>query len=264
MRVAPARTSEFAKSLLSGDELDLFEHLRIQPESEGINDFRLCQTILAKKTKKKCLALLPLFKTLLDKYNLDSPPSAHQLDELRKFDAIRFLQFVPGARDIQGAGLQMFDYRDFTKGMVDPEVCVEFMLRMMERHIDSDPSIIQVGVTALCDMSAFGMSKFDQPVERATLEVIQDHYPARSNCFLLVDSPWYVRVALAIMRPFLTKKMRSRCISIKRSELDSWVTAENRTVQFHGSCAPSRVQCLFSDTESQPTVSSFHVLAQEE
>jgi len=76
----------------------------------------------------------------------------------------------------------------------------------------------------------------EQMEKGMVIELLQDAFPARFKGFHLINQPWYVSIVLAIMRPFMKSKLRSRfrIHGAEMSGLHEFIEPENLPEDFGG------------------------------
>lgn len=89
-----------------------------------------------------------------------------------------------------------------------------------------DPRTQIGGVVVLLDMAGlkFAHAKFLSPsLAKRSAEVIQDSFPMRFKAFHILHEPFYFDAILALIKPFMSDKIRDRVsitkIHIKLSQL---------------------------------------------
>lgn len=76
-----------------------------------------------------------------------------------------------------------------------------------------DPRAQIGGLVVLLDMAGlkFAHAKFLSPhLARRSAEVIQDSFPMRFKAFHILHEPFYFDAILALIKPFMTEKIRNR------------------------------------------------------
>lgn len=76
-----------------------------------------------------------------------------------------------------------------------------------------DPRVQIAGAVILLDMAGlrFAHAKYLSPhLAKRSAEVIQDSFPMRFKAFHILHEPFYFDAILALIKPFMTEKMRKR------------------------------------------------------
>lgn len=76
-----------------------------------------------------------------------------------------------------------------------------------------DPRAQIAGSVILIDMAGlkFAHAKFLSPhLAKRSAEVVQDSFPMRFKAFHILHEPFYFDAILALIKPFMTDKMRKR------------------------------------------------------
>lgn len=92
-------------------------------------------------------------------------------------------------------------------------LCLEHAIRQPETQI--------AGLVVLLDMAglSFGHARFlSVHLAKRTVEVIQEAFPMRFKAFHVLHEPFYMDAILAVLKPFLSEKIRKR-VSFSR---ESW------------------------------------------
>lgn len=105
----------------------------------------------------------------------------------------------------------------FSRENCDPYKCpVEMVFRSNILALENavrDPRTQIGGLTIVVDMDgvSFAHAKFLSPhLAKRTVEVVQECFPLRFKAFHILYQPFYFDAVLAILRPFLKEKIRSR------------------------------------------------------
>lgn len=54
---------------------------------------------------------------------------------------------------------------------------------------------------------------------KKTMDALQDHLPGRFRSFLLTNTPWWIRIPIKLMQPFMKPKLRSKFIVASNEEV---------------------------------------------
>jgi len=95
-----------------------------------------------------------------------------------------------------------------------PELRVQFMVWIMEMSIATTAETEGVEkITWVLDFSTFGERANDaesRETSKATLDILQNHYPERLGCAVLVNPPWYFRMLYMVISPFIDRVTREK------------------------------------------------------
>lgn len=96
------------------------------------------------------------------------------------------------------------------------------------------PNAFANGVSMCGDMSEIGWDKFYPSVQRNVMDAMQSVLPIRPQGSIIVDPPWVFDAIYAIMRPFLSDKLKDRMRIITKKEASQYVDNDQLPSFFGG------------------------------
>ena len=112
---------------------------------------------------------------------------------------------------------------------------IESTLKMFIMLMDillEDWEIIEKGFTIVCWMEGSGWANFDFQSQIRNVEMFKSFLPFSANMLnkcILIDSPWYVRMAMNIMKPFVPGNMMDRYVLCNSDQIGDYLSTEELT-----------------------------------
>ena len=205
---------------LKEEERAAYEEFK-QKVGDGISDF-VCLRYIA-LTKFKVPEAIKVKETM-EKY-LDELRDVPEEDVIRE---IKTNKMVFGGRDDQGRRIIQFHYK-----LHDPKAqaftcTLKYYLYLMDIAL-SDWESIKSGMTVICWMEGSGWSNFDFSGQIKMNEMFLSFMPMSLNMLgrsVLVDSPWYVKIAMTMMKPFMAAETLEKVMMCKAEDLPNFYNEE--------------------------------------
>lgn len=96
------------------------------------------------------------------------------------------------------------------------------------------PPVRSSSLKSFADMSEIGWDKFYPSVQRNVMDAMQSVLPIRPQGSIIVDPPWVFDAIYAIMRPFLSDKLKDRMRIITKKEASQYVDNDQLPSFFGG------------------------------
>lgn len=202
---------------LSSKEKDAFDELRrkFQEKMERTpSDNTLLRFLLLSEFNVDvALKVLPTFYKEWEKFN-----KASDEQMLRE---IKTGKWRLGGKDNQGRQIVHFHYHLHHPKQFPIEVTVKTILVVMDMLLE-ELQVCKDGIVWICWMENSGWSNFDLASEKYFTELFLSFDPiawGMMSRMVLVNSPWYVWMAMKLMKPFLTKELLERVVFMSTPEL---------------------------------------------
>ena len=137
-------------------------------------------------------------------------------------------KLVFGGKDNQGRRIIHFYYKLHDPKQFSIENTLKFFLLMMDIALD-EVDVQDHGIAMICWMAGSGWNNFDFASEKAFTDLFNSFDPLSLNMMskmYLVDSPWYVWVAMKLMRPFITEETYKKIETISSQQLHAMFSAD--------------------------------------
>lgn len=134
-----------------------------------------------------------------------------------------------GGRDKDGRKIIHFNYKLHIPSDQPINCTMKYFLYMMDLALD-DATSVKSGFTFICWMEGSGWQNFDFQAEIKMNHIFNSFSPMTLNMLgkiYLVDSPWYVRFAMAMMRPFVAKEVMDKLVLCTNEDLVNHIPAES-------------------------------------
>ena len=109
------------------------------------------------------------------------------------------------AKDKQGRTVVHYYYRLHDPSAQPVESSLKLFIILMDILLE-DWDSIQNGFTMVCWMDGSGWNNFDFNAQQRYIDQFKEFLPFSMNMLgkcILVNSPWYVRIAMTMMKPFM-------------------------------------------------------------
>jgi hypothetical protein len=133
---------------------------------------------------------------------------SEEVDETELTNAIKSKKLKFGGKDSEGRRIVHFYFRHQDPKAQSIECSLMLHMVLMDIMLD-DWDVITKGCTTVCWMDGTGWSNFDFTLQQRYMELFKEFLPFSTNmmgtCYL-VNSPWYVRLAINLMKPLIPKE----------------------------------------------------------
>ena len=213
---------ENIKKKLTTEQLTAYEEFRSKADpnelhSEGV---LLRYIALCKYNVKSALSV----KEKLEEYyrKLNKTVSDEEVLEEIKTNKYKFSQLKDGRRVIHF----YFNLHNPTAQPI--ESTLKLFIILMDILLE-EWKMIENGFEIACWMEGSSWKNFNFQNELRNIEMIKSFLPFSSNmikkCFL-IDSPWYVRIAMNILKPFLPGNIYEKYLFCRSDEIGNYLSTE--------------------------------------
>jgi len=233
-------TDEEFRALLTEKELEGLVAMREKdPElTKPGSDIFLARFLFARKLDvTRALAMLKNHVAWRVKFKIESEFSTETFKPI--FQSGMNI-WAPNAKDRQGRAVGYLRARNMDPTVLeDLQRYIHFSYYCTDLLLDTDISFMREGMIVVEDfggatLSTFGSFMGGKVDTKEMFESIQENIPARIRAIILLDAPWYVRLLIALVKPFMKKRMREKIISISTSELTTYISPENLLEEYGG------------------------------
>ena len=209
-------------SELTEEQKRIYNEFRTRADPNNIHSQKVLERIL--RLSKFDLERAIKVSSEFDKVwkDLEGVPEEQVLQELGEN------KLIFGGKDNLGRRIIHFHYKLHFPKQFTIQCTLKLMLLMMDVALD-DVEVQNNGIVVICWMEGSGWNNFDLASERAFTEIIHSFEPLSSNMLskmILVDSPWYVWVAMKLMKPFLTDELSKKIETVSSKDLRTMFSAD--------------------------------------
>ena len=210
----------------AGDDVTMDENYtkyRAQIDPEGKHDDRILRRFFFLADRNPKLAVECANKFYSTWYGIDE---AADLNKVLEEVATNKMFF--GGLDKKGRRIVHFHYHMHDPTRFPVENTMKLFFLLMDVALDAKVTAEQ-GMVFICWMRNSGWSNFDLASEKLFTAVIDSMAPMSlkmMNKMIMVDSPWYVWVAMKLMAPFISPEVREKLAMVSEVELRSKFSKE--------------------------------------
>ena len=135
------------------------------------------------------------------------------------------------ATDNEGRKIVHYYYKLHDPSAQPIESSLKLFIMLMDILID-DWDAVEKGFIMVCWMEGSGWNNFDFQGQQRYVEQFKAFLPFSANMLgkcILVDSPWYVRIAMGMMKPFLPSNMMDRYVLCNSDQIEDYLSEEALT-----------------------------------
>jgi len=202
------------------------------------SDRFLARFLFARKLDvNRALTMLKNHVAWREKFNIDTD---FNVEKFKGFLMSGMNVWAPTSKDKHGRAVTYLRPRNMDPALLnDLQTYIHFAYYSTDALLDTDISFMREGMIVIEDFggatlstfSGFMGSKIDM---KEMFDSIQENVPARIRHIILLDAPWYVRFLVALVKPFMKKRMREKISSIRSDELPEFVTPDNLLEEYGG------------------------------
>mmetsp|Transcript_3702 Transcript_3702/g.14077 ORF Transcript_3702/g.14077 Transcript_3702/m.14077 type:complete len:333 (+) Transcript_3702:1534-2532(+) len=163
--------------------------------------------IFSKKSMQKSLKCASKLELLVKKYELDHIDEHHVEELLRKKMMFALPSHLVHTKD--GYGVLTFLGGSFEPGTSSEKTIIQTTYYLIETLMRQNETNLREGIVFLGDLHNLGWKNFDLRLE-GLLQKIFGFLPIRFKKAWLLNSPWYIKMMMAMIKPFMTQKMSER------------------------------------------------------
>ena len=216
---------EDIKNRLTAEQVKSYEEFRerADPNNFHTEGVLLRYIALCKFNVQDALSV----KEKLEEYyqNLSKIVSDEELIEEIKSNKYKFSELKDGRRVVH------LDFKFHIPNAQKIESTLKLFLMLMDILLE-EWEIIEKGFTIVCWMEGSGWANFDFQGQLKSIEMIKSFLPFSANMFgkcILVDSPWYVRLAMNIMKPFVPANIYEKHLLCNSDQIGDHLSIEELT-----------------------------------
>jgi len=114
-----------------------------------------------------------------------------------------------------------------TRSTEELNTMMTFWIKIFDRLMWENPDAVTKGLCFVCDLRSMGWHNFDIRAERLGGMLFKS-YPCRFKKMIMFGAPWYLNVMMAIVKPFYSRKVFRRFVSLKTLDgLTDYVDEDN-------------------------------------
>jgi len=236
----PKVTNEEFRKLLTETEIKGLDEMRQrEPElTKRWTDAFLARFYFARKGDvTRAVTMLQNHVAWREKWSVDSDL---KVESFNKFFQSGMNIWAPAAKDNSGRAVTYLRPRNLDPTMLDDmKTYLHFTYFSTDILLDTDISFMREGMIVVEDFNGASLSTFSGMMSgkidmKEMMDNLQENVPMRIRQIIILDAPWYVRLLIAFIKPFLKKRMRKKIVSIATSELTKYVPKENIPQEYGG------------------------------
>jgi hypothetical protein len=135
------------------------------------------------------------------------------------------IMMLPGGVDREGRALLIMQpgfY--FPSSMPVPEL-IASVVYTLEVAIESHYTQVH-GFTFVADLHNWGWSNFAVHYASSFFDTLQNRFPARCGCFVMLDAPYWFNMIWALIRPMMSAKFANRVHFVSKKDLSKLIDEE--------------------------------------
>jgi len=199
------------------------------PTTRELSDAFLLRFLRARKfDADRALAILKNYLAWYETFDTDML----SIKTVRQCLELEIMQ-LPGCVDKEGRTVLHMQPALYFPSLTPVPVVMAGVIYTLELAIESQSTQIN-GFTFLADMTGWGWSNFGVTYASTFFDTLQNRFPARCGCFIILDPPAWFNLIWVLIRPMMSKKFASRVNLIPRSKLLNYFDEDQLHESFGG------------------------------
>lgn len=174
--------------------------------------------------------------TLLDNYiKLKTEKAFEKLTVSEVMDELQTGKLkILGTKAKDGSAILMIDAVKHTPGQFSDSSTLKLSFYMAE-VITQEVETQRDGITVLCNMDGLNWEQSDYAFYRDVIQLFQNNFPCRVKNIIVFRPPWWIKMLIGFVSPFMKPKMRNRIhMESEIEKILDWIEEANLPSEFGG------------------------------